>query len=345
MSGGLDSSVCAALLKKRGFEVTGVFMKLWALDHQKIENRCCNHNALERAYRVAGVLKIPFYTIDLVKEFKKYVVDYYLKEYSRFRTPNPCVVCNKLIKFEFLLKKARAFGMDYLATGHYVRLKGEKPIRVFQAKDKIKDQSYFLWALTQDQLRYLLFPIGEYTKDEVRKMAKKWNLPTAQQEESQGLCFIGYGDNQEFLKKFIKAVPGPIKDLKGNVLGQHRGLPFYTIGQRKGIEIEIKTPYTPPLYVLRLEPKDNSLIVGEEKDLYQKELYVEGVNWINKPSQTDRIKAKIRYGHPSISCYLSFIKNDKLKVVFKKPVRAITPGQSIVFYRDEEVLGGGVIVS
>lgn len=380
MSGGVDSSVCAALLKKEGFDVIGIFMKLWApnLGNSEkrqaisVENKCCNIESLEGARRVAALLEIPFYTIDLVDEFKKYVVDYYIREYSNCRTPNPCVICNKFIKFDFLLKKAKGLGADFLATGHYVRIGSgsssllkrtppsahsaplrspwfplmrdeDKPLALFTAKDKTKDQSYFLWTLTQKQLKDLLFPIGDYKKEEVREMARKWGLPTAERAESQGLCFIGYWDNREFLRKFIKADPGPILDLKGNVLGKHKGLPFYTIGQRKGIEIEVKTPETPPLYVIKLDAKNNALIVGEEKDLYQKELWVEDVNWISgKPPKEKIIGARIRYGHPIVKSKWK-IGNCKLKIIFNEPVRAITLGQSIVFYSNNEVLGGGVI--
>jgi len=372
MSGGVDSSVAAALLKKQGFDVVGIFMKLWTpaettTNNQQptayIENRCCNIESLEGARRVAAKLEIPFYTLDLVEEFRKYVVDYYIKEYSSCRTPNPCVICNKFIKFKFLLEKALALGADYLATGHYVRLRRTGPMRLFQAKDKTKDQSYFLWTLTQEQLKHLLFPIGDYTKMQVREMAKKWGLPTAERAESQGLCFIGYWDNREFLSRFIEPKPGPILDLKGNILGEHKGLPFYTIGQRRGLSgLKIKNyelrkkGETPPLYVVQLDLKNNALIVGEERDVYKRELEVEDVNWINKTDETDltnqsggsngiEVTARIRYGHPAIPCKISTLKtkDSKLKVTFQKPVRAITPGQSIVFYKGEEVLGGGVI--
>ena len=412
MSGGVDSSVAAGLLKKQGFEVIGVFMRLWSpktlndtnknTNFHEIENRCCNLEAMEGARRVAAQLRIPFYTIDLVEEFKKYVVDYYIKEYANCRTPNPCVICNKFIKFDFLLKKAFSLGADYLATGHYVRIGSVLPsllrrtppsarsaslrspwcplissgarkkvlpnkarqvlmrdegkhLALLTAIDKTKDQSYFLWTLTQKQLRHLLFPIGDYTKLKVRKMAKKWGLPTADRAESQGLCFIGYWDNREFLEKFVKPKPGPIKDLKGNVLGEHKGLPFYTVGQRKGLpqlrienlKLKIQRGETPPLYVLKLDQKNNTLIMGEEKDLYRKELEVGEVNWlqpaISNQQIVTRCQAKIRYGHPVIPCRLLLIANRKIKVTFEKPVRAITPGQSIVFYKGGEILGGGII--
>lgn len=368
MSGGVDSSVAAALLKKRNFDVVGIFMKLWSPDLTnvknqtalRVENKCCNIESLEGARRVAAKLDIPFYTIDLTNEFRRFVVDYYIKEYSSCQTPNPCIICNKFIKFDFLLKKALALGADYLATGHYVRLHQKsniltpKTYSLLVGIDKQKDQSYFLWTLTQEQLKHLLFPIGDYTKEEVREMARRWELPTAERVESQGLCFIGYWNNQEFLSKFITPKPGPIKDLKGNIIGEHIGLPFYTIGQRRGlINLKfknydlVKKGEIPPLYVVKLDVKNNALIVGEEKDLYQKELIAEELNWIQPVIRGQktviRCQAKIRYGHPSVPCHVSLIANQRAKVVFDKPVRAITPGQSIVFYDDEEVLGGGII--
>jgi len=376
MSGGVDSSVCAALLKKQGFDLVGIFMKLWVPEEASIENRCCDIESLEGARQVAAKLEIPFYTLDLAEEFKKYVVDYYLKEYSICRTPNPCIVCNKFIKFDFLLKKALSLGADYLATGHYARLKQEianqkskseinPKFKLLTAVDKNKDQSYFLWTLTQKQLKHLLFPIGDYKKTQAREMAKKWRLSTVKRKESQGLCFIGYWNNQEFLRRFIEPKPGPIVDLQGNILGEHTGLSFYTIGQRKGLSaLRIKNDKlriegkVPPLYVVKLDQKNNALIVGKEQDVYKKELEIKNVNWIDESKMITFINgsngdnwinltARIRYGHPAVPCKVLNLKprnkNSTLKVIFRKPVRAITSGQSIVFYKEEEVLGGGVI--
>jgi len=382
MSGGVDSSVAAALLKQKGYQVIGLFMKLWA----EGENRCCDIDSLESARRVAAELEIPFYVVDFKKEFKKYIVGNYLKEYSSCRTPNPCVLCNRIIKFDLLLAKAKSLGADYLATGHYVRIAdgAKRPIgssslvrnvqfkqakrlnnlnkrsdqtnlQLLQGVDSSKDQSYFLWTLMQKQLEHLLFPISDYKKSEVRVMAKKWGLPVYNRQESQGLCFVGKQKASQFLKQNVQARPGPIKDLKGNIIGKHTGLPFYTIGQRTGLpelrsmnnELRIKGK-TPPLYVIKLDKKNNALIVGEEKDLYKKELMVSDINWISgEPPVSKKIGARIRYGHPAIPCGVSNLKlktkNEKLKIVFEKPVRAITPGQSIVFYRGNEVLGGGII--
>ncbi|MCX6807115.1 MAG: tRNA 2-thiouridine(34) synthase MnmA [Candidatus Berkelbacteria bacterium] len=348
MSGGVDSSVCAALLKKQGFEVIGVFMKLWSLD----ENKCCNIESLEAARKVASILDIPFYVVDLKKEFKEFVVDDYVTEYSRCHTPNPCVICNKIIKFDYLLKKTLDLGASHLATGHYVRLKSiNSTHHLFTGIDETKDQSYFLWSLTQSQLKHLLFPIGEYRKPEVREIAKRFDLPTAQRAESQGLCFVGNLTQDQFLKEFIKFKSGPILDLKGAMVGEHRGLPLYTIGQRKGIiGLNLKRSYlwkkgkTPPLYVVKLDNTNNSLIIGEEQDLYQKELLVEKINWIlGVQPQTKRIGARVRYGHP-ITMAQIHSQGRRLKVKFTQPIRAITPGQSIVFYLNDELLGGGIII-
>lgn len=369
MSGGVDSSVCAALLKRQGFEVIGVFMKLYS-PKEVGENLCCNLESLYQAKRVADQLKIPFYTVNLAEEFKAFVFDYYLKEYAQGRTPNPCINCNRLVKFGFLLQKAQAMGVDYLATGHYVRLREgstdsgsnfraidlkradhfkKRRFHLFVAKDKFKDQSYFLWTLTQKQLQHLLFPIGEYTKEEVRLIAQKWHLPTAQRPESQGLCFVGEGANRLLLKRYLKPQPGPIKDLRGRLLGQHEGLCFYTIGQREGLSINPKTPHSRPWYVVKIDYPNNTLWVGTQKDVFQKVVHLEGVNWINQPSATAQLKARVRYGQPLVSCRLKEQTGKRVTVEFAEPIWAVTPGQSLVFYQPllkeegEELLGGGLI--
>ncbi|RLC35167.1 MAG: tRNA 2-thiouridine(34) synthase MnmA [Candidatus Nealsonbacteria bacterium] len=346
MSGGMDSSVAAALLKRAGFyseqsrrvDVIGVFMKFWA-EGEKAENRCCSPESEERARKAARRLKIPFYVLNFKKEFKKKVVDYFLKEYQLGRTPNPCVVCNKEIKFGLLLEKALSLGADFVATGHYARVSS---LRLFQARDKEKDQSYFLWQLNQKQLSRILFPVGGYTKTEVRKLAKKFGLPASGISESQEVCFIQKTVN-EFLAKYIKKrKPGVIVDTAGKKVGRHQGLIFYTIGQRKGIGLP-----GGPFWVLRKDPKKNFLVVTKnEKDLYKKELIFEKENWIfpkqfpgNATGQADKIKAKIRYRSKLASGKL--VQGNKF--VFDRPQRAVTPGQSIVFYKGQELLGGGII--
>jgi len=381
MSGGIDSSVAAALLKKEGFEVIGALMRLANLSRFG--------EAKERAEKIAKILKIPFYVFNLEKEFKKKIINYFLKEYKAGNTPNPCVLCNKEIKFGLLLEKALSLGADFVATGHYARIKGirnkELGIREFKllrAKDKNKDQSYFLWMLNQEQLKRILFPIGNYTKEEVRNFARKFKLPVLKAKKSVEICFIGKTVN-EFLKKYLKKKSGLIVEkisgknqkkhsnilqnvriLDGyRILGKHEGLWFYTIGQRKGIGLS-----GGPFWVLEKNLEKNLLIVTRnEKDLLKGELFCKNVNWISgrepRPLGEARpfgaaklplkVKAKIRYRQElaDATVYPTFahlrkcanMKNKIYKVIFEKPQRAITPGQSVVFYKGEEVLGGGTI--
>jgi tRNA-specific 2-thiouridylase len=352
MSGGIDSSVAAALLKGAGFDVIGIFMIFWSeKTKDKRWNVCCSPGAQMRAREVAKKLSIPFYVLDLRKEFKEKIVDYFLKEMKKGTTPNPCVECNRFIKFGMLLKKTKQLGADFLATGHYARIKKEAPrskyqmpiYKLLKAKDKAKDQSYFLWRLTQKQLKHLIFPLGDFTKKEVLKFAKKFDLPVLGIPESQEICFVGKS-LEEFLKKYLKSKPGKIVDKDGNILGKHKGLIFYTIGQRKGIGLSGGS-----WYVLEKDTKNNLLIVTKkERDLYKKEFIAKEINWISgrMPSLPIRAKAKIRYLHPPASATIYPYKQGQallVKVVFDKPQRAITPGQSVVFYKREEVLGGGII--
>lgn len=342
MSGGLDSSVAAALLKRAGFDVVGIFMKFWSPPLGKQGNRCCSPEAEIRARKVAKVLKIPFYVCNFEKEFKKRIVDYFLKEYRAGKTPNPCVICNKEIKFGLLLEKALKLNADFVATGHYSRLKKDKNgIHLLRAEDKDKDQSYFLWQLHQKQLRRTLFPIGNYERAEVKKLAKQFKLPVLKAPKSVEICFIGKTIN-DFLEKYLKTKPGEIIDIKGRAMGKHQGLWFYTIGQRKGIELS-----GGPYYVLDKDLKRNILIVTKnEKDLYKKELKAKNINWISgkAPKFPLRIRAKIRYRHQPASATITKNLNSKIyNLKFKKPQRAITPGQSVVFYQGQELLGGGII--
>ncbi len=363
MSGGIDSSVAAALLKEAGFchepgrrvDVIGVFMKFWAERDKDglvyVQNRCCTPESEKRARAVAAKLDIPFYVFNFEKEFKKKVVDYFLKNYKLGLTPNPCVVCNKEIKFKLLLKKVMALEADYIATGHYARKKDKK---LLKGIDKEKDQSYFLWQINQKILKKILFPVGNYTKTEVRKLARRFKLPVLDIPESQEICFIETTIN-DFLKKHLKAKPGSIIDPKGKIIGRHQGLHFYTIGQRKGIpivsrsrildKVGIKLPGG-PFYVLDKDIKRNLLIVTKnQRDLYKKELFVKNINWISDVRFPLRVMAKIRYRHKSASAIITKQKSGKIKVIFSKPQRAITPGQSVVFYKGQEVLGGGIILN
>jgi tRNA-uridine 2-sulfurtransferase len=337
MSGGIDSSVAAALLKSQGFDVLGVFMKFWSETQKNGAadkwNKCCSPEAEERARMVARQLGIPFYVFDFRREFKEKVVDYFINEYEAGRTPNPCVVCNKDIKLGLLLKKAFAIEADYIATGHYVKLKNGK---ILEAKDKNKDQSYFLWQLSQKELKRCLFPLGEYTKTKVRKLAKKFGLPVFSFVESQEVCFV-HTNLADFLGKYIKQKPGDIIDVEGNVLGRHKGLAFYTVGQRRGIDLP-----GGPFWVAKKDIENNILVITKnEKDLFAKELSFQGASWVsgNPPRFPFKAKAKIRYRSDSAPAEIT--KSNK--VVFKKPQRAVTPGQSIVFYRGSELLGGGII--
>lgn len=335
MSGGVDSSVSAALLQRAGFEVVGVFMKFWSESIKNdSENRCCSSESESRARQVADIIGIPFYVFDFAKEFKKRIVDYFLKEYKEGRTPNPCVVCNKEIKFGLLLEKALAMDADFIATGHYVK---KVKTKIFKAVDRQKDQSYFLWQLNQKQLQHVLFPLGDYTKDKVRRLARKFKLPVADTPESQEVCFV-QTTLTDFLSRHIKTKPGPILH-DDREIGQHKGLPFYTIGQRKGIGLS-----GGPFYVVGKNLKRNTLIVSSsarDKKFYSQKLNVKKLNWISghAPKLPLKIKAQIRYRHQATAA--AIVK--KTEVVFRKPQWAITPGQSVVFYKGEELLGGGVI--
>ena len=373
MSGGVDSSVAAKILRDEGHEVIGLFLKLWSDPTCKVdkENRCCDYEALEDARKVAAKLDIPFYVINARDQFKKEVVDYFLEEYKSLRTPNPCIVCNDKIKFGLLLKKALEIGCEKLATGHYARIEdAENPkseirnpktleARSYKLKagfDKTKDQSYMLYHLNRNQLSRVLFPLGEMTKKEVRQLAKKWDLPVKEKPESQEICFFGDKDYRTFLQRYLPEKyfkSGEIVDKKGNVLGCHQGLINYTIGQRKGVEQSQKSKLKKlkdkePLYVIGFGVKKNQLIVGKDKDVYKKEMIVSGFSWINPEAESYKLEAKslsvkIRYRHPAVRCSIKWLGDNKLKVLFNEPQRAITPGQSAVFYLDDEVLGGGII--
>ena len=349
MSGGIDSSLTAALLKKAGFNVIGVFMKFWTepadLSAEKW-NRCCSPESEIIARKVAGVLKIPLYVFNFEKEFKKKIVDYFLKEYKANTTPNPCVVCNKEIKFGFLLEKALKLEAGLVATGHYARLvEGSlQQLKLLKGRDEEKDQSYFLWQLSQKQLKHILFPVGNYTKKEVRVLAKEFSLPVLDRKESQEICFIP-GTISDFLSRHLKPKPGPIVEQThygaSKIIGKHEGLWLYTIGQRKGIGLS-----GGPYYVLDKDLKKNILVVTKnEKDLLKKELTAKNINWIlgKEPRFPLKVKAKIRYRHKEAPAVIKKSVRKTVKIVFTKAQRAITSGQSVVFYKGQELLGGGII--
>ncbi|MDP3729267.1 MAG: tRNA 2-thiouridine(34) synthase MnmA [bacterium] len=343
MSGGVDSSVTAALLKERGFDVCGVHIKMWSDPSIPCNFKEDVHDAM----RVAAVLDIPFKVWDFTKEYKKEVVNYMIKEYRVGRTPNPDVMCNKQIKFGIFLKKAIAAGADYIATGHYIKLKVKnEKLKVYElaiARDLNKDQSYFLWTLTQDQLKHCLFPIGEYKKPEVRKMAKNFNLPTADKKDSQGICFIGEINLKEFLKKHIKSKSGKTITTSGKIVGKHDGLNFYTIGQRHGFGGGGGIPY----YVVGKDFKKDQLIVAEgpyDDKLFGQKVVVKNINWISgkSPGSPLKCKAMVRYRQPLQDCVIKLHKS-YIVGYFSEPQRALTEGQSMVLYKGKEMLGGGII--
>jgi tRNA-specific 2-thiouridylase len=347
MSGGVDSSTTAWFLKEKGYEVIGATMCIGMMDPSQRElPRCCGFGDIEDARRVALQLGIPFFLFDLKEEFEEEVIQYFCNEYVRGRTPNPCIICNERIKFGSFLKKAIDLGADYIATGHYARLEsdeGRKQSILKKGIDRRKDQSYVLFSLTQDQFRHILFPLGEYRKEEVRRKALELNLRVHDKPESQEVCFIHEASYHSFLSEKLKEMiePGPIIDKKGNVIGRHKGVPFYTIGQRRGLRLAKGKP----LYVIRIDREKNAIVVGGEKEVYGDTFIVDSVNWITSkgtaPSLTAQVK--IRYNHPGSEAVLFPKKRDEVEVKFKSPQKAITPGQAAVFYDGETVLGGGWI--
>lgn len=367
MSGGVDSSVAASLLLEQGHDVTGAYMinydtdtRIYAddADHADCSNDKkfgeCWRNDYRDALRVAAKLDIPLIKLDFKKEYHNFVLDYMFAEYEKGRTPNPDVLCNKFIKFGVWLEKAKELGFSKLATGHYARLKREETrnnkqetnkfiYHLMEAKDKEKDQTYFLHQLAQEQLKYVLFPLGNYTKKEVRELAKKMNLPTAEKEESMGICFVGEVPMKEFLSKKIKQKKGNVLTSSGETIGEHDGLPFYTIGQRHfGIQSDGKGP----LYIVGKNIKKNELVVGDENDplFYKKEAKIIDINWISGQKRNFPLKCEVRLRHRQKKQKAVLgVKNDKLFVEFDKPQKAVTPGQFAVFYKKGECLGGGVI--
>lgn len=342
MSGGVDSSVTAALLRKQGFDVVGVFMKNWSEDFGNYG--CTWAEDAEDARKVAKLLDIPFYVWNFEKEYYEKVVEYFLREYSFGRTPNPDVMCNSEIKFKLFLDKAIGLGADYVATGHYARVKENSGhFKLFKGIDPAKDQSYFLYTLKQHQLSKILFPIGDLSKSEVRDLARQFGLPNAAKKDSQGICFIGKINVREFLKEKIKATAGEVVTTTGQVLGKHQGLPYYTIGQRQGIGVGGSGPY----YVVSKDFNANKLMVSNDQNdpqLWKKEFTVADVTWADKfPELPFKTGVSIRYHHPDYEATISQISDHRLRIIFDQPQRAITPGQAAVIYDGEELLGGGVI--
>lgn len=350
MSGGVDSSVTAGLLKNQGYDVVGITMQVWPLDEFTGEasrfGGCCSLSAVEDARRVAAKLKIPHYVLNFRSVFQETVIDNFLDEYRGGRTPNPCIRCNQHVKFEALLKKATSIGCDYLATGHYVRvLYDEKSSRylLLRGIDEAKDQSYVLYVMTQDQLKKTIFPLGDYRKSEIRKLAKEMNFEIADKPESQEICFI---PSKSYADYIVNAVPdaareGEIVNKEGNVLGRHKGLIYYTCGQRKGLGITSEKP----LYVIEIDKEKNRVVVGGEQELYGDKLVADELNMISisKIKEEMKVEAQIRYNSNPQEATVFPIDGGKVEVVFRKAQKAISPGQAVVFYDSEIVVGGGTI--
>ncbi|MDM8529673.1 tRNA 2-thiouridine(34) synthase MnmA [Anaerolineales bacterium HSG25] len=343
MSGGVDSSVAAALLLEEGYNVVGLMLRLWA-EAGGSSNRCCTPDAVCDARRVANTLGIPFYVRDYKETFRQTVVEYFIEGYAQGVTPNPCVMCNREIRFNRLLKEALSLG-DYLATGHYVRIGQDEQGRyqLLKGIDHSKDQSYVLYTLTQKRLAHVKFPVGHYSKTRIRQIAKDKNLPVFNRPDSQDLCFLGEGDYRDFLQRQAPQTmqQGNIINSRGEVLGQHKGLAFYTIGQRKGLGIHSAEK----MYVLDMDPASNNLTVGPAEELGQSELHAHEVNYISgeAPVGSLPVTAKIRYKSNESEAILTCLPDRRAHVAFSKPLRDITPGQAVTFFQDEQVIGGGII--
>lgn len=348
MSGGVDSSVAACLLKEQGYDVIGVTMRLWQENGESEEygKECCSLSAVEDARRVAEQIGIPFYVMNFGKDFKDYVVDYFVEEYLHGRTPNPCIACNRFVKWEALLNRSMEIGAEYIATGHYARIARCPNGRyaVSASVTAAKDQTYALYNLTQEQLARTLMPVGEYTKDEIRLIAEDRGLKVANKPDSQEICFIPDHDYAAFIERMAKErVPatGNFVTTAGEIIGSHKGITHYTVGQRKGLNLAMGKP----VFVTEIRPDTNEVVIGDSMDVFKKELIAEHMNYMSVAKLEDgmRFLTKIRYAHKGAMATLYKMGEDKVRFVFDEPQRAITPGQAVVFYEDNYVAGGGVI--
>ncbi|HSB67182.1 MAG TPA: tRNA 2-thiouridine(34) synthase MnmA [Anaerolineales bacterium] len=348
MSGGVDSSVTAALLVDQGYTVIGIMLRLWSEENSSRANRCCTPDSIALARRVAATLSIPFYVLDTKQLFYDTVVTSFIDDYTHNITPNPCITCNRLVRWGFLYNYALSAGADFLATGHYARLvqRPDHTIQLMRGVDPQKDQSYVLHVLNQEQLAHARFPLGEYRKPEVRDLAQIYGLPVADRPDSQDLCFVGEnGDYRSFLIRHAPHAsrPGSIVDIQGKVLGQHEGLAFYTIGQRKGLHISAPSP----LYVLRKDVSHNTITVGSRDQITSQQCIVRQVNWIAEELPQSRFAAQIktRYTAHEIPAMVEVMEGNQIKVQFENPVLDVTPGQAAVLYNGEVCLGGGIITN
>lgn len=350
MSGGVDSSVAAYLLKQQGYDVIGVTMQIWQ-DEEEIKNQenggCCGLSAVDDARRVATTLDIPYYVMNFKNEFKSSVMDYFVKEYLDGRTPNPCIACNRYVKWESLLKRSLDIGADYIATGHYARIiqleNGRYTLK--RSVTDAKDQTYALYNLTQYQLAHTLMPVGDYEKDRIREIAKEINLPVAHKKDSQEICFIPDNDYAAFIEREAgDQVPkeGNFIDTNGNVLGKHKGITHYTIGQRKGLNLA----FGKPVFVTEIKPDTNEVVLGDNADVFSQELFCNQINLmaVEDLYEPKRVLAKIRYSHKGTYCLIEKVEDDCIKCTFEEPVRAVTKGQAVVFYENDYVFGGGTII-
>ena len=349
MSGGVDSSVAAYLLKKQGYRVIGVTMQIWQdEDPEKMEENggCCGLSAVDDARRVAAALDIPYYVMNFKQEFQKYVIDYFVKEYENGRTPNPCIACNRFVKWEALLVRSLSIGADYIATGHYARIEqlpnGRYALR--RAAVPVKDQTYALYNLTQEQLKRTLMPVGAYSKDEIRAIAGEIGLTVAQKPDSQDICFVPDGDYASFIERETgsPAQEGNFVSPEGKVLGKHKGIIHYTVGQRKGLGIALGHP----VYVLEIRPDTNEVVLGSYEESLTRTVRAACLNFMSEPDlpEPKRVFARIRYNHKGAWCTAVRSGPDEITCTFEEPQRAVTPGQALVLYDGEYVLGGGTIL-
>lgn len=349
MSGGVDSSVAAYLLKAQGYQVMGVTMQIWEDEEQALQEEnggCCGLSAVDDARRVAADLQIPYYVMNFKREFKEHVIDYFVDEYAQGRTPNPCIACNRHVKWESLLSRSISIGADYIATGHYARVvkleNGRYTLR--RSATLSKDQTYALYNLTQEQLRRTLMPVGEYTKDQVRQIAANIRLEVAGKPDSQDICFVPKGDYASYIEGQAKApLPqGNFVDSRGRILGQHKGIVHYTVGQRKGLGLALGYP----AFVLEIRPDTKEIVIGTKEESMQWTLKAGALNFMSVEELTEplRIFAKIRYNHKGAWCTIEKIKEDEVLLTFEEPQSAPAPGQAVVFYQGDYVLGGGTIL-
>lgn len=349
MSGGVDSSVAAYLLKEQGYDVVGITMQIWqeeSKDQVEENGGCCGLSAVEDAEKVARMLEIPYYVMNFKKEFQEQVIDYFVAEYLAGRTPNPCIACNRYVKWEALLRRSMAIGADYIATGHYARVERMKNGR-FAVRNSVtarKDQTYALYNLTQFQLAHTLMPVGDYTKEEIRTIAEENNLPVAAKPDSQDICFVPDGNYAGFLETQAPDKmqgEGNFVSETGQILGIHKGITHYTIGQRKGLGLSMGHP----VFVSQLRPKTNEVVISDS-DVFQTELICNQINFMGMEDLKEprRLWAKVRYAHKGQWCLAKQVGTDQIRCSFEEPVRAVTPGQAVVFYEGEYVMGGGTIM-